>query len=307
VQFMNNNIVVRRGGNVEKYCINLGVPDSNLVANYNNYYIHSPKGPDTLGAMGFGVFYKTLADWYKTRKDSSSISLNPVYNDLAKGDLTPTRILFENKGTNVGITVDELNNTRSTTKPDIGAVEFTICSPLSKPVVTIEDAETNIIKFAWNAIPNTTGYRVSRDNLNWTIPSSGAMGLSHTVTGLKPTDKVTLWVKALGTRVDCPEYLADAIEGQALTDGVYVPNTFTPNGDAHNDYFKVYSNVIKSVHWMVFSQWGEKIFEANDIQAQWDGTYKGKPQPVGVYVYVVSGMLSDGTKVSQKGTFNLVR
>jgi trimeric autotransporter adhesin len=307
VEFKNNCIVIRRGGAKEKYCINVGVADSNLVSNYNSYYIHAAYGTDNnIGYMG-GITYPTMASWLATRKDSSSINLDPVYNDLAKGDLMPTRILFENRGTNVGITVDQLNNTRSTTKPDIGAIEFTICSPLAKPKVTVEDAETNIIKFAWNAIPNTTGYRVSRDNLNWTIPSSGAMGLNHTVTGLKPTDKITLWVKALGTRVDCPEYLSDSTEGQALTDGVFVPNTFTPNGDTHNDYFKVYSNVTKTIHWMVFSQWGEKIFEANDIQAQWDGTYKGKPQPVGVYVYVVSGMLTDGTKVSQKGTFNLVR
>lgn len=307
VEFKNNCIVIRRGGAKEKYCINIGVADSNLVSNYNSYYMHAAYGTDNnIGYMG-GITYPTLANWLVTRKDSSSLNIDPVYNDLAKGDLTPTRILFENRGTNVGITVDQMNNTRSTTSPDIGAIEFTICNPLTKPVVTVEEAETNIIKFAWNAVPNTTGYRVSRDNLNWTIPSSGAMGLSHTVTGLKPTDKITLWVKALGTRVDCPEYIADAKEGQALTDGVFVPNTFTPNGDTHNDFFKVYSNVTKTIHWMVFNQWGEKIFEANDIQAKWDGTYKGKPQPVGVYVYVVSGMLSDGTKVSQKGTFNLVR
>jgi len=306
MEFKNNSIVIKRGGPHEKYGIWLDQADSNLVANYNNYYMRSPKGHDTIGVMG-RLIYRTLNDWLVTRKDSSSISIDPVYNDIAKGDLTPTKLLFENRGTYVGIPVDQLNNTRNKTNPDIGAIEFTICSPLSKPVLTVEDAETNIIKFAWNAIPNTTGYRVSRDNLNWTIPSSGAMGLSHTVTGLKPTDKITLWVKALGTRVDCPEYISDSKEGQALTDGVFVPNTFTPNGDAHNDYFKVYSNVTKTIRWMVFNQWGEKVFEANDIQAQWDGTYKGKPQPVGVYVYVVSGMLTDGTKVSQKGTFNLVR
>jgi gliding motility-associated-like protein len=58
---------------------------------------------------------------------------------------------------------------------------------------------------------------------------------------------------------------------------------------------------------MVFGQWGEKLFESNDVKGYWDGTYKGKPMPIGVYVYVVSGMLTDGTRVNQKGTFNLVR
>ncbi|OQP51850.1 hypothetical protein A4H97_26985 [Niastella yeongjuensis] len=305
VEFKNNSIVVKRGGDRQKYAIYLDQNDSGLVANYNNYYMRSPLGYDTVGYMGTRI-YKTLDSWLFTRKDSSSINIDPVYNDIAKGDLTPTKLLFENRGFGVGITTDQQNNNRDASKPDIGAIEFTICSPLTNPVVTVEDAQPNIIKFAWNRVINSTGYRVSRDNLNWAIPSSGAQGLSHTVTGLKSTDTVTLWVKALGTRVDCPDYTS--IKGaKALTDGVFVPNTFTPNGDGHNDVFQVYSAVTKTVRWMVFNQWGEKVFESNDINGTWDGFYKGKPQPVGVYVYVVSGMLSNGTKVTKKGTFNLVR
>ncbi|AEW00813.1 hypothetical protein A4D02_12715 [Niastella koreensis] len=300
-----NIFVIRRGGIGAKYGVYSNINDSGLVANYNNYYIHSYSGANLIGFLTKD--YPLLSDWIKTRKDSSSISIDPVFYDVAKGDYTPTKIQFENKGFNVGVITDLLNATRNTTSPDMGAIEFTVCRPLTKPMVSVESQETNVIKFAWTAVPNTTGYRVSRDSLNWAIPSSGAMGLTHTVTGLKPTDKITLWVKALGTRVDCPEYVSDATPGQALTDGVFVPNTFTPNNDSRNDKFMVYSNVVKTIHWMVFSQWGEKVFESNDIFGAWDGTYKGKPMPVGVYVYVVSGMLTDGTKVSQKGTFNLVR
>jgi trimeric autotransporter adhesin len=308
IEVKDNIFTIKRGNDGSKYAIYILYNDSSIVANYNNYYVrsYSKNGAVNMGSMGL-IDYPTLTNWLATRKDANSINIDPVYNDLAKGDLTPTKLLFENRGSNVGITTDLLNTTRSTTSPDIGAIEFTICRALSKPLVAVESAETNLIKFAWTSVPNTTGYRVSRDNLNWTIPSSGALGLSHTVTGLKPTDKITLWVKALGTRVDCPEYISDSTEGQALTDGVFVPNTFTPNNDAHNDVFKVYSNVTKTIHWMVFNQWGQKVFEANDINGTWDGTYKGKAQPIGVYVYVVSGMLTDGTKVSKKGTFNLVR
>jgi gliding motility-associated-like protein len=305
VEVKDNNFVIRRGGNGAKHGIYTNLNDSGLIANYNNYYVHSYTGPSYIGFMTKD--YPTLADWVKTRKDSSSISIDPVFFDMAKGDYTPTKIPFENQGHPVGITTDMFNAVRNAARPDIGAIEFTICRDLSNPVVSVEDAQTNIIKFSWLPVVNTTGYRVSRDSLNWTIPSSGALGLSHTVTGLHPTDEVSLWVKALGTRADCPEYLAPRIIGKALAGGVFIPNTFTPNNDGKNDKFKLYSNVTKSVRWMVFNQWGEKVFESNDIQGEWDGTYKGKPQPVGVYVYVVSGMLTDGTKVNQKGTFNLVR
>ena len=305
VEIKDNNIFISRGGNGEKHGIYLSFNDSNLVANYNNYYVRSYTGSNSIGFMTRD--YPTLSDWIKTRKDSSTISIDPVFFDIAKGDLTPTKIPFENQGFNVGITTDLFNATRNVSKPDIGAIEFTICKALVNPVVIVEEAGVHTIKYSWLAVPNTTGYRVSRDGINWTIPSSGAMGLSHTVTGLKPTDTVGLMVKALGSRVDCPEYFSARIVGQALTDGIYVPNTFTPNGNGQNDVFKVYSNTLLSVRWMVFNQWGEKVFETTDKQGAWDGSYKGKPQPIGVYVFVVSGVLTDGTKITQKGTFNLVR
>jgi gliding motility-associated-like protein len=307
IELKDNNLVILRGGTQGKYCIFLNFDDSALVADNNNYYVHSVGTNAYVGSMN-GVLYPTLTSWLATRKDANSINIDPVYNDLAKGDLTPTKILFENRGANVGITTDVFNATRNTTKPDIGAIEFTICSPLTTPILDVLDSTTNFIKFGWSTVANTTGYRVSRDNLNWTIPSSGALGTTHTVTGLKPTDKITLWVKALGTRADCPEYLSNQREGSATTDGIFVPNTFTPNNDNRNDKFKVYSAVTRSVHWMVFNQWGEKVFESNEIMGEgWDGIYKGKPQPIGVYVYVVSGVLLDGTKVTKKGSFNLVR
>jgi hypothetical protein len=58
---------------------------------------------------------------------------------------------------------------------------------------------------------------------------------------------------------------------------------------------------------MIFNQWGEKVFETTNPQTGWDGTWKGKPQPVGVYVYVARLLFTGGVSVNQKGTINLVR
>jgi gliding motility-associated-like protein len=232
-----------------------------------------------------------------------------LYRDPANADFTPTYIPFDNKGTPVGIPIDIIDVSRSTTKPDIGAFEFTICYPLSTPVLTLDSVGVYTIRFAWTPVTNTTGYLVSRDGVNWSIPSSGPMGTTHTVAGLKARDTVGLMVKALGTRWDCQPVYSNRLTGQTVTDQVYIPNTFTPNGNGQNDVFKVYSNIIKSMHLMIFNQWGEKVFETNDPTAGWDGTYKGKPQPVGVYVYVAYMVLSDQTNstMTKKGTFNLIR
>jgi len=114
-------------------------------------------------------------------------------------------------------------------------------------------------------------------------------------------------VKAMGTRWDCPPVYSDRLKVQTVSDQVFIPNTFTPNGNGQNDEFGVYSNIVNRLHLMVFNQWGEKVFETTDVKGRWNGTYKGKPQPVGVYVYVAAMELADKSKVTHKGTFNLIR
>ena len=58
---------------------------------------------------------------------------------------------------------------------------------------------------------------------------------------------------------------------------------------------------------MIYNQWGTKVFETADYNTGWDGKYQGKPQPVGVYIYVASIRLTDNTTIMKKGSFNLIR
>ncbi|MFZ4400626.1 MAG: SBBP repeat-containing protein [Bacteroidales bacterium] len=67
---------------------------------------------------------------------------------------------------------------------------------------------------------------------------------------------------------------------------IWVPNAFTPNGDALNDIFKIESaNTIKDFHLYIYNRWGQLIFESDDIQRGWDGSFKEKLSPDGVYVW----------------------
>jgi len=76
---------------------------------------------------------------------------------------------------------------------------------------------------------------------------------------------------------------------------VYIPNAFTPNGDGNDDYFEVFGNkdVWKFFSIEIFDRVGEKVFESNDMNFKWDGSYKGKPLPLGVYVYTVRVVYAD--------------
>jgi gliding motility-associated-like protein len=92
-----------------------------------------------------------------------------------------------------------------------------------------------------------------------------------------------------------------------LQKDVFVPNIFSPNGDGNNDQLFIYGNYIASVEMQVFNQWGQRLITLTSTHQGWDGKYKGSGQPVGVYVYVLKAVLTNGRKVNMKGSVTLIR
>lgn len=190
-------------------------------------------------------------------------------------------------------------------------VTVTILGPLAAPTVSVLTSTTSSVTFTYNAVPGAVGYQVSLDNgLTFSNPSSGAAGLTHTVTGLNPNQSVTIVVRAVGN-VDCQLGAnSTAVTGTAANpfgDGIFIPNAFTPNGDGNNDVLYVYGNTIQKLTFSVYDQWGGLQFRTTNKAAGWDGTYKGNAQPVGVYVYFVEITLDSGQVVKKKGTVTLIR
>ena len=66
---------------------------------------------------------------------------------------------------------------------------------------------------------------------------------------------------------------------------VYVPNTFTPNGDESNQGFHIVAHNIQSFELLIFDRWGELIFTMSDLTDYWDGSYKGNNCQDGTYVW----------------------
>lgn len=88
----------------------------------------------------------------------------------------------------------------------------------------------------------------------------------------------------------------------------YIPNAFTPNGDGLNDVFRpIPTGIARTEYFRIFNRYGETIFETNQYMKGWDGTFKGKKQPVGAYVWIIKGIDRDGKKVELKGTVMLVQ
>jgi len=86
-----------------------------------------------------------------------------------------------------------------------------------------------------------------------------------------------------------------------------LPSAFTPNKDGQNDEFKVRGGPFESVDLKIFNSWGKMVFDSNGTEEGWDGKYKGKEQPIGVYIYVVKVVTIDGKEFEKKGDFTLLR
>lgn len=86
-----------------------------------------------------------------------------------------------------------------------------------------------------------------------------------------------------------------------------VPNAFSPNGDGQNDILLVKGRGVQSILFRVFNRWGEKVFETNNINTGWDGTYKGEPQEMEVYAWTLNAVLDGNISVIKSGNVTLIR
>jgi len=95
---------------------------------------------------------------------------------------------------------------------------------------------------------------------------------------------------------------------------VFIPNTFTPNGDGVNDRFFVSGKGLTLITLLqVYNRWGELMYEVHNVQPNdpgygWDGTYKGLVLEPDVFVYIVHAKCElGGPDFKFKGDISLVR
>ncbi len=88
----------------------------------------------------------------------------------------------------------------------------------------------------------------------------------------------------------------------------YVPNAFSPNGDGLNDIFRpIPVGISNTQFFRIFNRYGELVFQTNQWLKGWDGTYKGKQQPIGAYIWMIRGIDRNGKIVEMKGTVMMVQ
>ena len=87
---------------------------------------------------------------------------------------------------------------------------------------------------------------------------------------------------------------------------LYVPNTFTPNGDGLNDTFGINGEAIKDFSMSIYNRWGQMIFESTNANHRWDGTFKGERVLEGIYIYKINATGPTGNKELKEGQVNVI-
>ena len=230
--------------------------------------------------------YSNRTKWYSTLGDT--VLGEDFRAEFPRaGDYTVSMVSFSPyncKDTlNIEITIDSIPIARFQTETDscIGALKFT-------------DNSFGRFRSFWDLNNGTT----SRD----TTPYA-----PYADEGFKT---VTLVINK-GT--ECEDSITKTIEvTKYLIDRIDITNIFTPNGDGHNDLWKV-RNLrpdCDDYHLSIFNRWGVLVKEVTgDTGFEWDGTNvkefilgNGIPVAPGVYFYVITSK-----RIQRKGTITLVR
>ena len=209
--------------------------------------------------IGNGV----LSEYFWTLGDTiTSTSPNPtrVYQDSGFYNVSLTAISAEGCTT----TITEENAVRANITP---VAQFSII----KERVSLLDAELELTEYSlhaetyyWNLGDGTTSTEV--------LPA-------HTYAEPGIYDVVLIVENG-----DC----SDSDFGRIVVDPIftfYVPSAFTPDDDGINETFFGTGEAIQIYNMKISNRWGELLFESNDPDFHWDGTYRGKQVQAGTYVY----------------------
>jgi gliding motility-associated-like protein len=86
-----------------------------------------------------------------------------------------------------------------------------------------------------------------------------------------------------------------------------VPSAFTPLGSSNNILYVKGKLGIKTMNFVIYNRYGQKVFETTDIDQGWNGTHNGKELNPGVFVYYVKTTFVNGSTGELKGNVTLIK
>ncbi|MEP7268466.1 MAG: gliding motility-associated C-terminal domain-containing protein [Saprospiraceae bacterium] len=162
-----------------------------------------------------------------------------------------------------------------------------------------------------NVTITAVGVNSSVTNIKWTINGSNN-NTNGFVLNDKPNNAGTYTYTFEATDVNgCPLSKSISIQVIPCIDPATlknkIPNAFTPNGDMKNDYFTYSDGALKITKILVFSRWGQLVYNNSDPANGWDGKINGKDAASDIYIYRLTYICGDGAPQEVSGTVTLLR
>jgi gliding motility-associated-like protein len=88
---------------------------------------------------------------------------------------------------------------------------------------------------------------------------------------------------------------------------LFIPNSFTPNNDEHNELFVIKGVDIIEFNIKIFNPWGNKLFESNRLDKYWDGSFEGSIVQQDKYTYLVTVLDLNGDIHEFPGTVYVIK
>jgi gliding motility-associated-like protein len=88
---------------------------------------------------------------------------------------------------------------------------------------------------------------------------------------------------------------------------IYLPNSFTPDGDGLNEYFYGRFIGLMSARFYIFNRWGEEVFFSDQLNFVWDASYEGVPVQDGTYTWYLIYEIEKGIYEDHSGHVNVIR
>ncbi len=255
--------------------INIGF-NNNLVLTKSNDTTVCKGAPVQLNAGGNAATYI----W----SPATNLNATNISNPLATVNASVTYTVTATLNTCVlskNVIVSVGPNPYVTAGPD-----FTILS--GDNVQLLGSGNTNITNIAWT--PNATITSGAATFTPITLPTA--------------TTTYTVTVKDANNCISTDDAVVTVVPYC-----VKVLEAFTPNGDGINDRWQVTTNAActNQVIVNIYNRYGSLVYNNENYNNTWDGTYKGKAIPDGTYYYKIKYQLINGKTVLQQGNVTIIR
>jgi gliding motility-associated-like protein len=160
-------------------------------------------------------------------------------------------------------------------------------SPMQGLPVQFENASVNAWSYTWSFGDGNGSFLV---NPSHTYGNSGPYEITLIATDQQGCiDSISKWIDIAPERY------------------IYLPNSFTPDGDGLNEYFYGRFTGLMSARFYIYNRWGEQVFFSDQLNFVWDATYKGTPVQDGTYTWYLIYEIKKGIFEDLSGHVNVIR